>query len=132
MTPKFRAWDVHNKEMFTNAQLIIWNGNVYANDPDKISAKKLMGWSVDEKYLMQSTGLFDSSKNTREIFQDDIIKRTSLVPGGRDLIGVVKMLEGQWFIDTGSEAVQLWTECDANIVLGNIYENPELVEEINE
>ena len=32
MIPKFRAWDVHEKKMFTNDQLIIWNGNVYAND----------------------------------------------------------------------------------------------------
>ena len=44
MIPKFRAWDVHNKEMFTNAKLIIWNGNVYANDPGKISVDKMRGF----------------------------------------------------------------------------------------
>lgn len=50
--PKFRAWDVHEKKMFTNAQLIVWNGNVYVNDSSKLNADKLKGWSIDEKYLM--------------------------------------------------------------------------------
>lgn len=30
-------------------------------------------------------------------------------------------------IGTGNEAIPLWTECDENIVLGNIWENPEML-----
>ena len=47
----------------------------------------------------------------------------------KDYVGVVKVLEGSWVIDTGSVAVRLWSEIDEPEVLGNIYENPELLED---
>lgn len=37
MIPKFRAWDKHEQKMFTDSELIIWNGNVYANDSKKLT-----------------------------------------------------------------------------------------------
>lgn len=42
----------------------------------------------------------------------------------KEIIGVVKQLEGAWVIDTGSEAVYLWTEIEENEVIGNVYEQP--------
>ncbi|MDG7832197.1 YopX family protein [Streptococcus pneumoniae] len=93
----------------------------------------------DEIELMQSTGLKD--KNGKEIFEGDIVRTTRFLGradeiGGfyeydKEFIGIVKQLEGSWVIDTGSDAVCLWTEIEENEIIGNVYENPELLE-VNE
>ena len=127
---KFRAWNAHEKKIFTNVQIIVWNGNVYANDNSELNVNNLKGWSIDEKYLMQSTGLAD--ENGKEIFEGDIIQTERYFDGFTDVKlykGVVKQLEGLWMIDTGNDAVPVFSEIEENIVIGNIYENPELMEE---
>lgn len=43
----------------------------------------------------------------------------------KELVGIVKVLEAAWVIDTGSDAMHLWTEIEENEIVGNIYENPE-------
>lgn len=82
---------------------------------------------VDRKTVGQYTGIND--KNGVEIYGGDIVNRKSGCLGGKDITGEVKMLEGCWVIDSGSDAVSLWTECDFNEVIGNIHENPELLED---
>lgn len=133
MIPKFRAWDVHNKKMLTESELVIWSGNVYANDYQKIfkrfieGARGLVGYSVNDKYLMQSTRLLDV--NGKDIFDRDIVETTRFCGGSyEDHRGVVKFLEGSWMIDTGEELIPLWSEIEETIVIGTIYEHPELME----
>ena len=128
MTPKFRAWDKHGQKMFANDELIIWNGNVYANDSKKLTCNNLKGWSIDDEYLMQSTGLFD--RNGKEVFVGDIVKCT------RGCLHEVYLEKeyGGTFIG-GMPAVYLkgldvgyaWTGYEE--IIGNVYENKELLEE---
>lgn len=127
--PKFRAWDVHEKKMFTNVQLIVWNGNVYANGNSELNVDNLKGWSIDEKYLMQSTGLFD--EYGKEIFDGDILhtpdNELAKVFWNDDLAG--------WFVDFLYEIAELSEVADLQssrsicAIVGNVYENPELMEE---
>lgn len=136
MIPKFRAWDSAKKEMFKDTFAITESGQVVvveqesvANSPDYVFVEHLV--------IMQSTGLKD--KNDKEIFEGDIVRTTRFLGradeiGGfyeyeKDYVGVVKVLEGSWVIDIGSVAVRLWSEIDEPEVLGNIYENPELLED---
>ncbi|VNS72613.1 YopX protein [Streptococcus pneumoniae] len=124
------AIDYENKEIVTQ-QVYFENGL-----PDD---RDIYCYDFDEIELMQSTGLKD--KNGKEIFEGDIVRTTRFLGradeiGGfyeyeKDYVGVVKVLEGSWVIDTGSVAVRLWSEIDESEVLGNIYENPELLE-VNE
>lgn len=88
-------------------------------------------WNAEADFIRaetvgQYTGIDDT--NGKEIYGGDIVKRKSLALGGIDITGIVKMLEGCWVIDDGHDAVKLWTECDENEVIGNIHENPELLE----
>lgn len=85
--------------------------------------------------IMRFTDILDNSEPRKEIFEGDIVKTTRFFGradevGGfyeydKEIIGVVKQLEGAWVIDTGSEVVNLWTEIEENEVIGNVYEQPE-------
>ncbi len=131
MTHKFRAWDKHGQKMFANDELIIWNGNVYANDSKKLTCNYLKGWTIDDKYLMQSTGIRDM--NNREIFEGDVVRQVRTQPTTENEIitGVVTMIEGTWLIMNDNEqlASKLWSETDENEIIGNIYENKDILED---
>ncbi|WP_261103716.1 YopX family protein [Streptococcus mitis] len=127
MKPKFRAWDKHGQKMFANDELIIWNGNVYANDSKKLTCNNLKGWSIDDEYLMQSTGLKD--KNGKEIFEGDIVKMSKDVYSEPTYYEVVRHRGGAYRLESKQHGCELWlrhTDCE---VVGNIYENPELLED---
>ena len=85
--------------------------------------------------LMQSTGLLDGSTPKREIFEGDIVKvadgdeRTDFSDGG---IGSICGLDDlyMWYIDGQVQNGLFDINQEYYIeVIGNIYENPELVEE---
>jgi len=132
VVPKFRAWDKHEQKMFTNDELIIWNGNVYANDSKKLTCNNLKGWSIDDEYLMQSTGLVD--KNGKEIFEGDVVQFEDCSEASDFLYintGIIEWCQGGFHV-TNRDSVLMEDLLDGDsldvTIIGNIYENPELLE----
>lgn len=137
MIPKFRAWDVLAEKMideilmisFVRKEIIGKFRNGSTSVPLKFEDKR----NGEDVILMQSTDMVDRNGNI--IFEGDIVRTTRFLGradeiGGfyeydKEFIGIVKQLEGSWVIDTGSDAVCLWTEIEENEIIGNIYENKE-------
>lgn len=129
MIPKFRAWDKVFKEMVQVNALVLdeqvvkvtyKNGNVAKED-------------MKEYELMQSTGLKD--KNGKEIFEGDIITNGIDVVDVRnhETLGFYTLVNGRevffghgMSIEEFEEDIEGFTEIVE--IIGNIYENPELLE----
>ena len=128
MIPKFRAYDSGSTtRMYQPEEVMVCDGDIWIDDEDFEAGE----WIVNNDLnLMQSTGLFD--KDGQEIFEGDIVRqvRTQPTTGNEIITGVVTMLEGAWLIMNDNEqlASYLWSETDENEIIGNIYENPELLE----
>lgn len=77
----------------------------------------------------QFTGLHD--KNGRKIYEGDIVRTGTDNIGDPDpMIGQVIMREGSWLIENEKmqDAIELFSEITSREVIGNIVENPELLE----
>jgi hypothetical protein len=103
---KFRAWD--GSSMSQNAKTIqeIASVGVQSRDPEKLE------W-------LQYTGLKD--KNGKEIYEGDVF-----VGEWRPNPNIIKFDNGS-FRDSRSGFVFDSYEASTSVVLGNIYENPELL-----
>ncbi|EPE7714184.1 YopX family protein [Listeria monocytogenes] len=67
----------------------------------------------------------------KKIFEDDYVLVKDCHPTGHDdFYGVVEFLEGAWWVDNElmQKAVLLWNESNEIEILGNIHDNPELLE----
>lgn len=136
MIPKFRAFNKETQKMYgidgfkSNVRKIYRCSLAYDEfRPGHMETFHFVEDNLDNYILMQSTGMFD--KNGVEIWEGDIVLTTRLIDYTyKDFKGVVKMLEGCWLIDTGTDAVYLWSEIEENEVVGNIYQNSELLERL--
>ncbi|EAC2292120.1 hypothetical protein AR181_16265 [Listeria monocytogenes] len=129
---EFRAFVKRKKEMFPVTDLRF---NRYEKDAVGVSGcgdpycTMCDDWyNFDDVLLMQYTGLKD--KNGKKIFEGDIVEidvHDHL--DGNVIKGKVIFLEGAWLVtDSGSFAISLWSEINEIEVIGNIHENPELLE----
>lgn len=119
---KFRIWSKYSEKMVDEGFYISQNSDLFQNDSLDYKNK-------DSFEIMQYTGLKDKNGNGKEIYEDDVCKRKIFAFGEiRTFIGKVKMFEGRWWLDSGTAAVPLWNEMHELEVIGNIYENPELLE----
>lgn len=122
---KFRAWDKKEKRKFWSVQI---NGNgTVRYYPEGDPMKYICGEKSDRFELMQYINRQD--KNGKEIYEGDIVRGTDTE--GRVYIKPVKYNEEFACFDVGimsylnlKNSGYFQTEFE---VIGNIYENPELL-----
>lgn len=127
MIPKFRAYDSGSLcRMYQPEEVMVGDGNIWIIDEDDVASE----WIVNNDLnLMQTTGLKD--KNGKEIFEKDILDYN-----GRKVI--VKW-HGSYasfiyeFVDELQNRTTEWQPLYLSYykfeIIGNIYENPEFLEE---
>ena len=121
MIPKFRAWDKELQTML-DVSLIDLKKGVLVGEHWEFGETNFM--SFDEIELMQSTGLFD--KNNKEIFEGDVV---SIDTDEFDLL-FVKYESGIYWLMDDEECVEYLSDYYKYVsIVGNIYENPELLED---
>lgn len=128
MKPKFRAWDKRFSE-FEEDFFVSEDGKIYTKTKDTGYGFAISRETSDKVILMQSTDIKD--KSGKEIFEFDVVTTTRFLGdddfNDKTYTGVVKRMEGAWVIDTGKEVMYLWSEIEETEVLGNMFENPNLV-----
>ena len=126
MIPKFRAYDSGSLcRMYQPDEVMVGDGNIWIIDEDDVAGE----WIVNNDLnLMQSTGLVD--KEGTEVFEGDILHHqiqteyTFIVKYDKD--------KGGWYGDGLSRTYRIDITKDFlqyYKVIGNIYENQELLEE---
>ena len=127
MIPKFRAWDKHVKKIRKVTEIHFDDSLIYL----KANNGKGYYCSFSDIELMQSTGLKD--KNGVEVFQGDIVRCTRGCPHEvvwlQEYAGMYIGGMPAWYLSGLSEGYA-WTGNEE--IIGNVYENPELLEQANE
>lgn len=136
MIPKFRAWYVLAEEMideilvisFVRKEIIGKFRDGSTSVPLKFEDKR----NGEDVILTQSTGLFD--ENGQEIFEGDVVQFEDCYIESDFLYinkGIVKWSQGRFTV-TNRDSVEMEDLLDGELldvtIIGNIYENPELME----
>jgi len=130
---KFRAWvydEEKEEDKMVNVIGIFFKGNsfiphrVIIDDEEKI-------WLLQNSELMQFTGLKDSKG--KEIYEGDIIKHEFGL-SKKSLIGIVRYNKefARFQVESSSDfaGLILTTTLKTEEVIGNEFENPELLKEV--
>ena len=132
---KFRAWLKEEKKMVNVETMDFTDKSIqYLEKNEFINAYLLRRMIFDDIELMQYTGLKD--KNGKEIYEGDIIKYKFPYDTRLKHISPVKFLETEASFgikDRYGNEIPLYTISANNYfeVIGNIYENKNLLEENN-
>lgn len=131
MIPKYRAWDSAKKEMFKDTFAITESGQVVVVEQESVASSPDYVF-VDHLVIMQSTGLAD--KNGKEIFEGDILacKTDDEVINLNifwDEEHALFMFESKKYNEQEPLAELVENNTYPFEIIGNIYDNPELLED---
>lgn len=128
--PKFRAYDIEICEMFYDVSVVTTyedNKQHVIADFGMYNETEYSGTEIIDYKLMQTTGLFD--KNGKEIFEGDVVEvfdsRYAVFYDNENASFRLKPRDKRWNTDYMSNYAH---EASFEII-GDIYRNPELVEE---
>lgn len=127
MIPKFRAYFEQYKRMIYSIGIV--NQNMILVDFHDTGDTESL-FITDRIHVMQSTGLKD--KNGVEVFDGDIVKLQYTIASDFELFKVNQFTGGMWRIDNRRRGSDLWLRNEDCEVIGNIHENPELLESVEE
>lgn len=95
------------------------------NEDNELTQEYIGNWD-SVSYVGEYTGLKDI--NGIEIYEGDIVERRFMnLIDGAEFVGVVKYYDGAFNVDNNREAYPLFHEIDEIEILGNVYENSELL-----
>ena len=123
MIPKFRAWDEQCKKMREVVAIDFYHGTYSWIFDDYIELEQFWEYdTIEDVTLMQSTGLKD--KNGVEIYEGDLLKTWI---GGYEQASpyVVEDMRKLYFELKRDDS---YYRIQKTEIIGNIYENPELLE----
>jgi uncharacterized phage protein (TIGR01671 family) len=124
MTPRYRAWDKETK-MMIEISLIDFEMHVIRGTHWKFGETESIKFNDIE--LIQSTDMVDRNGNI--IFEGDIVKMSKDVYSEPTYYEVVRHRGGAYRLESIQHGCELWlrhTDCK---VVGNVYENSELLED---
>ena len=139
MKTKFRLWDKRFSE-FVEDFFVSEDGKIYKKSTDTGYGIAISKETSDKVILMQSTGILD--KNSQEIFEGDVVSRNSGMPSvvefgkwiyeedfGYKIKNIGFYLNSSYDDDEFFQAMDYEDIRKNYEVIGNIYENPELLED---
>lgn len=128
MIPKFRAWDIKYKMMMRVNQIDFEKKTVWLEaDNGDHENRHTLTREFKDVILMQSTGLKD--KNGMEIYCGDAVEWL----GHRGIVEFVLNNQQTMIIGAPGYITDLDYSTDFNTeVIGNIHENPKILEQANE
>ncbi|MFS6358033.1 YopX family protein [Streptococcus agalactiae] len=134
---KFRAWVKESKKMIHVGSIDLANKVIYYSYwQQSEEGNNLFGDAItfDETVLMQSTGLFDT--NGVEVFEGDVV--TAWSQGVKGTFEIKRRIDGLWLLCPAWKDGEFWylspTEdgCETIEIIGNVYQNSELLESVEE